>query len=60
MMLAGAVEPLSAHIARFFYITDSSCCVVLSASNSHDSLKIDYCAVVNLNATLLVFILLIY
>lgn len=60
-MLVGAVEPLSAHIDRFFfYITDSSCCVVLSASSSHDSLKIDYCTVVNLNATLLVFILLIY
>lgn len=46
--------------SQIFYIMDSSCCVVCSASNSHDGLKIDYCAVVNLNATLLVFILLIY
>lgn len=46
--------------SQIFCITDSGCCVVCSTSNSHDGLKIDYGAVVNLNATLLVFILLIY
>ena len=46
--------------SQVFCVTDSGCYVVFSASNSHDGLKIDYCTVMNLNATLLVFILLIY
>lgn len=46
--------------SQIFCITDSGCCVACSANNSHHDFKIDYCTVVNLNAALLVFILLIY